>query len=169
QHPYDVFSPVQGTYVEEDELRAVIKDLASKAQPQFHHELQQLRPDSEEGMGERDPLFDKAVDLIVHSKRGSVSLLQRRLEIGYSRASRLIEQMAAAGLVGEYKGSQAREVLITEREWKEIRKQRDREMEEDAYRADMEAEEDDTYGTADLDEEDDTVPDLIDDRADLRD
>ncbi len=157
----------QGTYVEEDELRAVIKDLASKAQPQFHHELQQLRPDSEDGIGERDPLFDKAVDLIVHSKRGSVSLLQRRLEIGYSRASRLIEQMAAAGLVGEYKGSQAREVLITEREWKEIRKQRDREMEEEAYRGDMEAEEDDTYGTADIEDGDDGVPDLIDDRADL--
>ncbi|MFQ5411770.1 MAG: DNA translocase FtsK, partial [Phycisphaerae bacterium] len=159
----------QGTFVEDDELRAVIQDLASKAEPQFHHELQRLRPDSEEGMDERDPLFDKAVDLIVHSKRGSVSLLQRRLEIGYSRASRLIEQMSAAGLVGEYKGSQAREVLITEREWKEIRKQRDREMEEEEYRADLDAEEDGVYGTAGLEAEDNAVPDLIDDRADLRD
>ena len=140
----------QGTFIEEDELRAVINDLSAKAQPQFHHELQRLRPGGDEAGGQRDPLFDKAVDLIVQSRRGSVSLLQRRLEVGYSRASRLIEQMAEAGLVGVYKGSQAREVLITEKEWKAIQKQRDREMEEGDFQADVDAEEDQTYGTADL-------------------
>ncbi len=126
----------QGTYVEDDELKAVLADLASKAQPQFHHELQRLQVEDAESDGERDPLFDKAVEIIVQSRRGSVSLLQRRLEIGYSRASRLIEQMGAAGLVGEYKGSQAREVMITDREWKEIKRQRDREIAEEGYEAD---------------------------------
>jgi S-DNA-T family DNA segregation ATPase FtsK/SpoIIIE len=56
-----------------------------------------------------------------------VSLLQRRLTIGYGRASRLVDQMYAAGIVGEYKGSQAREVVITREEWEAARKQRDRE------------------------------------------
>ena len=140
----------QGTYIEDDELRAVVKDLAAKAQPQFHHELTRLRPDGGSDTGERDPLFDEAVDIIVQTKRGSVSLLQRRLEVGYSRASRLIDQMAAAGIVGEYKGSQAREVLLTEKEWREIKNQRDREVETGNYAADMDAEDDTRFGTADL-------------------
>ena len=52
----------------------------------------------------KDELFDDAVRVVLETKRGSVSLLQRRLTIGYSRASRLIEAMAAAGIVGDYKG-----------------------------------------------------------------
>ena len=140
----------QGTFIEEDELKDLIDDLAQKAQPQFHHELQRLRPGSGGGDTQRDPLFDKAVELVVQSRRGSVSLLQRRLEVGYSRASRLIEQMAQAGLVGDYKGSQAREVLISEKQWKDIQRQRDREMDEEEFAGDLDAEDDDTYGTADL-------------------
>jgi S-DNA-T family DNA segregation ATPase FtsK/SpoIIIE len=50
-----------------------------------------------------------------------VSLLQRRLTIGYSRASRIVEEMAAAGIVGEYKGSQAREVAITREQWEAMK------------------------------------------------
>ncbi|HEY8749630.1 MAG TPA: DNA translocase FtsK [Tepidisphaeraceae bacterium] len=65
----------------------------------------------------RDELFDQAVRVVLETKRGSVSLLQRRLTIGYSRASRLIEAMAAAGIVGDYKGSQAREANITVEQW----------------------------------------------------
>jgi DNA segregation ATPase FtsK/SpoIIIE, S-DNA-T family len=140
----------QGTYIEDDELRAVLKDLAGKAKPEFHHELQRLRPAAGEGGGERDPLFDKAVDIIVESQRGSVSLLQRRLEVGYSRASRLVDQMAAAGIVGEYKGSQAREVLLTQQEWDAIRKQRDTDLDEGRYRADLDAEDDEVYGSGEL-------------------
>ncbi|MFO0972192.1 MAG: DNA translocase FtsK 4TM domain-containing protein [Phycisphaerae bacterium] len=117
----------QGTFVEEDELKATIDDLRAKAAPEFHHELQRLRGAGEEESGERDPLFDQAVDIVVETQRGSVSLLQRRLEVGYSRASRLIDQMAAAGLVGEYKGSQAREVIVTGDEWEAIKEQRNAE------------------------------------------
>lgn len=130
--------------------------------------MQRLRPAGEGEDSERDPLFDDAVSIIVESQRGSVSLLQRRLEIGYSRASRLIDQMASAGIVGDYKGSQAREVLLTSKEWSEIRKQRDDDVAQGEFRADMDAEEDDAYGTADI-EDDEGVPDLIEGRADLRD
>ena len=59
--------------------------------------------------------------VVLETKRGSVSLLQRRLTIGYGRASRLIEMMAAAGNVGDYKGSQAREATITVEEWEAMK------------------------------------------------
>ena len=57
--------------------------------------------------------------IILESQRGSVSLLQRKLGVGYSRASRLIDIMGDTGIVGDYKGSQAREVLLTLEEWEE--------------------------------------------------
>ena len=61
--------------------------------------------------------------MVLETKRGSVSLLQRRLTIGYSRASRLIEQMAATGIVGDYKGSQAREAMFTLEEYEAMKAQ----------------------------------------------
>ena len=68
-------------------------------------------------------MFDEAVRIVLESHRGSVSLLQRRLNIGYARASRIIEMMAASGILGEYKGSQAREVMMTLKEYERIRRQ----------------------------------------------
>ncbi len=73
------------------------------------------------------------MDIIVDSGRGSVSLLQRRLTVGYSRASRLVDQMYEAGIVGEYKGSQAREVLMAKEDWDAVRKARDREEAQEDY------------------------------------
>lgn len=112
----------QGTYLEDGEVVAVLENLAARSRPEFHPELVQIRSSGTEGdLSLRDPLFDDAVKIILESKRGSVSLLQRRLTIGYSRASRLIDQMAEAGIVGDYKGSQAREVVITEEQWEAMR------------------------------------------------
>jgi DNA segregation ATPase FtsK/SpoIIIE-like protein len=71
----------------------------------------------------QDDLFDEAVRVVLETKRGSVSLLQRRLSVGYARASRIIEMMAGAGILGEYKGSQAREVLMTLEEYEAFREQ----------------------------------------------
>ena len=79
--------------------------------------------DGEGGTGERDELFDQATEIIVQNKRGSVSLLQRKLGIGYGRAARLIDQMAEAGIVGEYNGSNARDVLMTLEDWLNLKKQ----------------------------------------------
>jgi DNA segregation ATPase FtsK/SpoIIIE, S-DNA-T family len=113
----------QGTYLDDNELKELIKWLKERAEPEFHPELIQLRNQEASGDGPRDELFDQAVEIILQTKRGSVSLLQRRLTIGYSRASRLIDEMANAGIVGAYKGSQAREVLITADEWQAMREQ----------------------------------------------
>ncbi|MBN1481486.1 DNA translocase FtsK [candidate division KSB1 bacterium] len=63
--------------------------------------------------GERDPLFDEAMRVVVLSGQGSVSIVQRKLKVGYSRAARIIDQLEEAGVVGPFEGSKAREVLIS--------------------------------------------------------
>lgn len=125
----------QGTFVDDEELRAVVKHCREQRQPEYHPELVRMPSAVGDGDGERDELFDSAVDVIVQAGRGSVSLLQRKLTIGYGRASRLIDQMYDAGIVGEYKGSQAREVLLTEDEWHQVKNQRDREEADEAAEA----------------------------------
>ena len=69
---------------------------------------------SENGSGGFDALFDEAVKLVVMHQQGSISLIQRRLKVGYSRAARLIDEMEQAGIVGAFTGSKAREVLVDE-------------------------------------------------------
>jgi S-DNA-T family DNA segregation ATPase FtsK/SpoIIIE len=113
----------QGTYLEDHELRDVIDFLKERAKPEFHPELIRMNSARTRSAAERDPLFDKAVRIVLETRRGSVSLLQRRLTIGYSRASRLIDEMAEAGIVGIYKGSQAREVNLTVDEWEGLQQQ----------------------------------------------
>ncbi len=113
----------QGTLVDDVEIRRCVKFLKTVSKQSFEPQLMQLKSTGTglEDEAERDPLFDEAVRVVLESKRGSVSLLQRRLTVGYSRASRLIEQMAEAGIIGEYKGSQAREVNMTVEQWDALR------------------------------------------------
>lgn len=119
----------QGTFMDEAEVQRIVKYLKDVAEPQFHPELTELgRIDTSEMA--RDELFDEAVRIILESHRGSVSLLQRKLSIGYARASRIIEMMASAGILGEYKGSQAREVLMTLKEYEKLRERMEAEAEE---------------------------------------
>ena len=114
-------SRAQGTYVDDKEIRAITKELRRGGDPVYNVELMRLNSHTPgEGGGEKDELFAKGVEIILASGRGSVSLLQRRLSIGYSRASRIVDQMADAGLLGDHKGSQARECLITLDEWQEL-------------------------------------------------
>jgi len=112
----------QGTFVDEGEIRRIVKHLKGVAEPQFHPELTQLRKVDVSAMP-KDELFDEAVRIVLETQRGSVSLLQRRLNIGYARASRMIEMMASLGILGEYKGSQAREVMMTLEEYEQLREQ----------------------------------------------
>jgi len=116
----------QGTFVDESEIKRIVKHLKEVAEPQFHPELTGLsRLDASEMR--TDELFDDAVRIVLETRRGSVSLLQRRLNIGYARASRIIEMMAAVGVLGEYKGSQAREVQMTLAEYEQMREKMDAE------------------------------------------
>ena len=67
-----------------------------------------------EGSSDADEMFNDAVSLVITHQQGSISLLQRRLKVGYSRAARLIDQMEQVGVVGPFTGSKAREVLVDE-------------------------------------------------------
>ncbi|MBX3355658.1 MAG: DNA translocase FtsK 4TM domain-containing protein [Phycisphaeraceae bacterium] len=123
----------QGTLVTDGETRSVARFLKQVAAPSFERQLIAIRgpgarggevsegDGGDPGMMERDPLFDKAVEVMIESGRGSVSLLQRRLAIGYGRASRLVDQMGMAGILSDHKGSVAREVLITLEDWQRMK------------------------------------------------
>lgn len=115
----------QGTYISDEEINSVI-DVVGTSDPQYVQELVALKPKNEEGeeaggiKKNRDELYEGAIDIVVREGRGSVSLLQRSLGIGYGRAARLIDFMAEDGIVGEYNGAQAREVLISLEKWAEM-------------------------------------------------
>jgi DNA segregation ATPase FtsK/SpoIIIE, S-DNA-T family len=113
----------QGTYLSDDEITKVISAVAT-SEPEFVKELVQLKttlPDGDKKkFSDRDDLYEAAIDIVVREGRGSVSLLQRSLGIGYGRAARLIDFMAEDGIVGPYNGSQAREILMTLEQWEQI-------------------------------------------------
>ncbi len=108
----------QGTYLSDEEINAVVA-ASSQGEQNFVKELVQLKVEDEvsshspASLKKRDDLYEQAIEIVVREGRGSCSLLQRALGIGYGRAARLIDFMAEDGIVGEYAGSQAREVLIT--------------------------------------------------------
>jgi S-DNA-T family DNA segregation ATPase FtsK/SpoIIIE len=119
----------QGTYLSDEEINHIV-DCCSRGEQNFVQELVNIQvkdPGGEEsaakpggGLQKRDELYESAVDLVVREGRGSVSLLQRALGIGYGRAARLIDFMAEDGIVGQYNGSQAREILISPADWERM-------------------------------------------------
>ncbi|MEM1423898.1 MAG: DNA translocase FtsK, partial [Planctomycetota bacterium] len=122
----------QGTLVDDSEIRNVVRFLRDHASSSFEsqlvriadHGLQATPEEHEENMrkaAQEDPLFDRAVELVLETRRGSVSMLQRRLAIGYTRSARLIEMMGEAGIIGDHKGTVAREVTMTLEEWQAMK------------------------------------------------
>ena len=109
----------QGTYVSDDEIAAVVKFLEEKGQrPSFLPDLVQTQGSSRSSAADKDELYREAVEVILGQQRGSATLLQRALSVGYTRATRLLELMEEDGLVGPFVGSKSREVLMTLDEWK---------------------------------------------------
>ena len=114
----------QGAYVGDREIEAVVDAVATDT-PNYDSELLNLKTrDQAEGgettgekLRERDPQYEQAVEIVIREQRGSTSLLQRALGIGYGKASRLIDYMAEDGIVGAFNGSNARQVLVTPDEW----------------------------------------------------
>lgn len=111
----------QNAFVGDTEVRNVVDYLKSIAKPDYSPELQSWKGGAGKNHSEEDEHYDEAVRIVLESQRGSVSLVQRRLGIGYSRASRLIDLMADDGIIGEYKGSQAREVFLTVEDWENMK------------------------------------------------
>lgn len=116
---------VQGALVEDHELQALVDHVTRDAAPNFDQQLVQTAtgsaPPGEVAQGGEkvDEMFNEAVTVVLKYKRGSASLLQRALGIGYTRASRLIDQMTDAGILGPHKGSKSREIFMTLEDWEE--------------------------------------------------
>jgi S-DNA-T family DNA segregation ATPase FtsK/SpoIIIE len=114
----------QGTFLSDDEIGRVMAEIGT-SEPQYAAELVNLKPAGADEAGkaaggsprDKDELYDAAVEVVIREGRGSVSLLQRALGVGYGRGARLIDFMAEDGVVGQYAGSQAREVLLTLEQW----------------------------------------------------
>ena len=119
-------SRVQGSFVTDQEIKDVVTFLADQGAPEYSRELIQTRTASDGDPSETDDLYDEAAKFVVETQRGSASLLQRRFAVGYTRASRLIDLMAGDGILGEFKGSQAREVLCASLEELERRRSEQR-------------------------------------------
>ncbi|MBL8867856.1 MAG: DNA translocase FtsK, partial [Planctomycetia bacterium] len=115
----------QGAYVDDQEIERVTAAIELDT-PNYDTELLNVKAktdalDGDGDLGEklrsRDEMYEQAIEIVIREQRGSTSLLQRALGIGYGRASRLIDFMAEDGLVGGYNGSNARDVLLTPEEW----------------------------------------------------
>ncbi len=113
---------VQGAFITEDEIASITNHWAKQGEPEFEEELLETPEASgdEGGRGEddfdpdADDLLDEAIRLVVQTETASVSMIQRRLRVGYTRAGRLIDMLERRGVISGYEGSKPRQVLITQ-------------------------------------------------------
>ncbi|HEY2054082.1 MAG TPA: DNA translocase FtsK [Solirubrobacterales bacterium] len=113
---------VQGAFITEDEIANITNHWAKQGEPEFEEELLETPEGDagESGRGEddfdpdSDDLLDEAIRLVVQTETASVSMIQRRLRVGYTRAGRLIDMLERRGVISGYEGSKPRQVLITQ-------------------------------------------------------
>ena len=108
---------LQCAFVDTPEVEKITDFIGSqRAYPEAYQLPEYIGEDSgtqiDIDISDRDKLFREAAEVIVTAQQGSASLLQRKLKLGYNRAGRLIDQMEAAGIVGPFEGSKARQVLV---------------------------------------------------------
>ncbi|HOB19848.1 MAG TPA: DNA translocase FtsK, partial [Candidatus Atribacteria bacterium] len=117
---------VQGAYITEKEVEAVVNCIKNQNEgPQYNTEvLEEVAVDNDGRMNtDYDELFPDAVEIVIDAGQASISLLQRRLRIGYARAARLIDEMENRGLISGFDGSRPRNVLITRDEFEQLFKE----------------------------------------------
>ena len=112
--------PIRGQccFVSDEEITKVIDFIKKQGQPEYNENV--LKPVPSVGMGamdEKDEMYDKAVRVVIETNQASVTILQRRLRLGYSRAARLVDMMEQNGIVGPYAGSKARDILVDREKW----------------------------------------------------
>jgi DNA segregation ATPase FtsK/SpoIIIE, S-DNA-T family len=112
---------VHGAFVSDEEVHRVVAYLKSQGEPNYIEGVLEggtvdgedgLNLDGEGGGGEKDPMYDKAVDIVLKNQKASISLVQRHLSIGYNKAANLLEAMEKAGLVTAMNGRGQREILV---------------------------------------------------------
>ena len=115
---------VHGAFVSDDEVHRVVSFLKTQGEPDYiDGVLEGGTVDGEDGPmgefgdagGEKDPMYDQAVEVVLKNRKASISLVQRHLKIGYNRAARLVEDMEKAGLVSAMSGAGQREILVPAR------------------------------------------------------
>ncbi len=122
---------VQGCFITEDEVQDVVSFIKNKTQPDYSEDImEQIEKKAEQsGKGKEaaapaqdsgndgDELLPAAVEVILETGQASVSMLQRRLKLGYARAARIMDEMEEHGIVGPFEGSKPRQLLITKEQW----------------------------------------------------
>ena len=127
---------VQGAFVSDEEREAIVGFIKEHGESDYSDDImahiekaaeekssgakQSAEDDGDEGSAMFDELLPQAVDVILETKQASVSMLQRRLKLGYSRAARIVDQMEELGIVGPFEGSKPRQLLITRDQWLEM-------------------------------------------------
>jgi len=115
---------VHGAFVADHEVHAVVRNLKKAGQPRYIDEIVEAPTSLTPGLtgletlpgddidAEQDPLYDQAVQVVMDTRKASISGVQRRLKIGYNRAARMVESMESAGLVGPLQPNGSREILV---------------------------------------------------------
>ena len=126
---------VQGSFVSDEEREEVVRFIKQNSEAQYSDDIiaqiekSAAEADKKSGpapeadkpaKSDYDELLPQAVDVILETKQASVSMLQRRLKLGYSRAARMVDQMEEMGIVGPFEGSKPRKILITKEQWQEM-------------------------------------------------
>ncbi len=115
---------VKGSFVSDSEVEKVVEFIKTQGYSNYDENIIEKINDhstgNEENAGDNDELLNQAIDMVVEAGQASVSLVQRKFKVGYSRAARIIDQMEARNIVGRFEGSKPRQVLISKQQWMEM-------------------------------------------------
>jgi len=115
---------VKGAFVSDTEVESVVEFIKTQGYSKYDEDIIEKINDSSTGndanAGDNDELLNKAIEMVVDAGLASVSLVQRKFKVGYSRAARIVDQMEARNIVGRFEGSKPRQVLISKQQWMEM-------------------------------------------------
>ena len=115
---------VKGSFVSDSEVEKVVEFIKTQGYTNYDENIIEKINDQSSGnddnSGDNDELLNQAIDMVVEAGQASVSLVQRKFKVGYSRAARIIDQMEARNIVGRFEGSKPRQVLISKQQWMEL-------------------------------------------------
>jgi S-DNA-T family DNA segregation ATPase FtsK/SpoIIIE len=115
---------VKGSFVSDTEVERVVEFIKTQGYSNYDENIIEKINDTasgnDENAGDNDALLNQAIDMVVDAGQASVSLVQRKFKVGYSRAARIIDQMEARNIVGRFEGSKPRQVLISKQQWMEM-------------------------------------------------
>jgi S-DNA-T family DNA segregation ATPase FtsK/SpoIIIE len=107
----------QGALVKDQEIERIVSFIKAQGEAAYNDEVLKEQHKSSAGGGEKDECYEEAVRVVMETNQASVSILQRRMRLGYSRAARIIDQMEQEGIVGPYEGSKPRKIAIDRDAW----------------------------------------------------